>query len=178
MLAQAREATDDPSILGVLEEAIGWLGKKESPPPSNTGPDIDPIIHGWYSDATIKAEGGPPWCALACSYWLLHGLGLDDWDDLPFRRRFAGASQFEAWGRSQGLWAAADTEARPGAVFSVSRQHSGSDPSADPGAGHVGLVIRDLGSRVLTIEGNVGDKVKSYRRQKTSLRGYVLWFDA
>lgn len=178
LVQQVRQAAQgSPSaVLTVLEGAIAWLGKREIPKGSNGGPDIDIISGGYFSPADERKHGKPPWCALACSHWIKEGLGVSSWKDVPMGQRYGAAFQYEDWAREQGRWTTGAAAAPVGSVFVMSRSSSGSDQSSNKRAGHVGLVLRDLGDKVLTIEGNVSDRVKSNTRAKRSLRGYVTWY--
>ncbi|MFH1466269.1 MAG: peptidoglycan-binding domain-containing protein [Pseudomonadota bacterium] len=177
LLEQAREAAAGAPavVLKVLEEAIDWLGVVEVPKGSNGGPRLDAISGGYYQPSYERVHGKPPWCALACSHWIKVGLGAATWKDVPFGQRFGAAFQYEDWAREHGRWVAATAAAPCGAVFVMARASSGSDSAGGSRAGHVGLVLRDLGDTVLTIEGNVSDKVKSNTRRKADLRGFVTW---
>lgn len=180
------------SIRSVLEVAILQLGKKEIPDGSNGGPALAHIVdeggdgkppsayytHWGITDPSIL-KSMPPWCAIFVCWALREGLGAQDWKHIPFGDWFGGASQIEDWAKKQGCWhSITDTvHALPvGAVFTISREKSGSDAATATGAGHVGLVICDNGDgSVTTVEGNVGNRVNSYRRKKTDLRGYLTW---
>jgi hypothetical protein len=48
--------------VAALNEAVRWLGTKESPAESNLQP-----FGAWYG------MNGVPWCAIACAYWFEHG---------------------------------------------------------------------------------------------------------
>lgn len=162
--------------LAVLDQAIAVLGAAESPPGSNAGPLIDPISSGYYTPEVEKQLGRPPWCALAVSHWIRTGLGLSSWPETPMKQRFGAVAQYQDWGKSQGRWLEATASAPPGSVFIMPRATSGSDTSSSTRAGHTGLVVRDLGDRVETIEGNVSDSVRSRTRKKSDLFGFVTWW--
>lgn len=178
----------------VLESACGDLGLKEIPDGSNYGDEIFHLV-GNYNDywkVSTARYGRMAWCAMACSSWIAFGFGLKpnpnwgDWKGHPFYTGSGGAwlggvSQMEKWAKDNGRWhapsAKASTEFPSGALFTVSRGASSSDPALSTGAGHVGMVVCDNGDgTITTIEGNVSNKVGSHRRRKTSLRGYFTWW--
>lgn len=172
----ALPAAAQPRVKAVLDAAIGMLGYAESPPGSNAGPQIDPISSGYYAPEVERELGRPPWCALAVSHWLFLGLGARSWADTPMKQRFGGVSQFQDWGKKQGRYQDASATALPGSIFVMPRASSGSDSASGGKAGHTGLVVRDLGDQVETIEGNVSDAVKGRTRKKSDLFGFVTWW--
>jgi hypothetical protein len=161
----------------VLMAAIDTLGWAESPPGSNGGPQIDRISGGWYSMSDERIYGKPPWCALAISFWLRQGLGVQTYGETPFGRRIAAVAGLQRWAVHHDRWLDADTAApaAPAAVFTMGRTGSGSDAGHNPNAGHCGLVVADEGEWLRTIEGNTNNRVASRRRRKTSLRGWFTW---
>lgn len=135
------------------------------------------------------------WCGMAVTNWIRMGLGLPYWDlkdfakpldGHPFEKFLGGPGPVEDWAQARGSWVELRTypgrgklgEPIPaGAAFTINRAWSNSDPSTDPRAGHIGLVVADQGDgTVLTIEGNVSDGVGSYSRKKSDLRGYATWW--
>src|SRR4029434_4699967 len=97
---------------------------------------------------------------------------------IPFGARFGAVAQIAAWAKARGSLtkAAASTSVAPASIFVMSRSGSGSDATANTGAGHTGLVVKDDGSFVITVEGNTGNAVGSRRRRKTDLSGFVAWW--
>lgn len=162
----------------VLRSAIETLGWREAPDGSNDGPEVGQISSGYFSAEDEDTYGKPPWCALAISYWLREGLAVGDYSATPFGRRFGAVAQIEAWAKREDRFtvARAGREAPVGAIFTMSRSGSGSDPSTAIRAGHTGFVLRNDGSRVVTLEGNTSNAVKSRSRRKTTLRGWVRWW--
>lgn len=171
-----------PKVRAVLEAAVEDLGKSEQGS-SNWSPEIAHLVDGYNQYWKTGAKGRYPWCAMACSTWIGVGLGLGtastniDWKSHPFKKFYGGASQIEDWAKKNpGRWVEASRTAPPGSCFTMARGSSGSDASKSPRAGHVGMVVCDNGDgTVTTIEGNVSNKVKSYRRKKKDLRGYITW---
>lgn len=180
------------SVRSVLDAAITKVGCKESPDGSNGGPELAEIVEGPGGDGKVPSayylhwkitdksilRNMPPWCALFVCYALRVGLGKIAWSEIPFGNWFGGAQQVEDWGKKKGRWASPLPAVVPaGAAFTISREGSGSDVGGGAGAGHVGLIICDNGDgTVTTIEGNVGNAVKSYKRKKSSIRGVVTWW--
>ena len=60
----------------------------------------------------------------------------------------------------------------------MARAGSGSDSTSSTKAGHVGLVVADGNGVITTVEGNVGNAVRSYRRKKADLNGWAEWWRA
>jgi hypothetical protein len=192
-LAAAIPQDTPGSIRAVLEIAIRQLGKKEVPDGSNGGPELAHIVdeggdgkppsayyqHWGITDAAILKDM-PPWCAIFVSWALRDGLGAPDWKHIPLGNWLGGASQIEDWARKQGRWKTITSTTTPvpaGAIFTISREESGSDAAGSAKAGHVGLVVCDNGDgTVTTIEGNVGNKVGSHRRKKSAIRGFAGWW--
>jgi hypothetical protein len=180
-------ATTPAHIKAVLTTAIGKLGAKEVPAGSNGGPELADIVGGdgkvpsayyvhWgIKDANIL-KSMPPWCAIFVSWALKIGLGKTAWKDIPFGNWFGGASQIEDWGKKHGKLDGGH-HVPSGALFTVSRDKSGSDAASSAGAGHVGFIVCDHGDgTVTTVEGNVSNKVASHRRKKSDLRCFILWW--
>lgn len=171
----AAHGADADKVLKVIEGALTWVGKKESPKGSNGGPDIDAMVSGYYSAAQEKESGKPPWCALAVSYWLKQGLACPDYKSTPMKARYGGAAQFQEWGKKNGRFLPATGTAPAGAVFVMSRDGSGSDAGGAK-AGHVGMIVAEVGDSVRTVEGNVSDSVAARTRKKSELLGYIRWW--
>jgi len=155
------------------------------------------VLKGGVDLAKVKARGYPlksecvppmAWCAMAVANWIRVGLDLPDWDfkagagtplpGHPFKTYLGGAAQVEQWAQKRGSWKTDTSKPCPaGAAFTISRAASGSDPSSSPKAGHIGMVICDNGDgTVETIEGNVSNKVNSYTRKKSGIRGWTTWW--
>jgi hypothetical protein len=160
--------------IAVLDAAIETLGWREQPDGSNDGPGVGLISRGWYP----PGQRCPPWCALAVSYWLKKGLNVGAWTEIPFGARLAAVSEIERWGRQNDrlVRAMASTVVEAASIFTMSRSGSSSDTTPQPGAGHTGLVVRDDGSHVITIEGNTTNAVGSRRRRKTTLGAFLRWW--
>jgi peptidoglycan hydrolase-like protein with peptidoglycan-binding domain len=181
ILLQKIPADASPEVRSVLERAIDDLGKSEDGS-SNWSPEIAHLVDGYNEYWKTGSSSHYPWCAMACSTWIGLGLGLGTrsvdmkWKEHPFKKYYGGAAQIEDWGKAQGQWVEASLQAPAGACFTMARGSSGSDSSSSATAGHVGIVICDNGDGTLTsIEGNVSNSVKTYRRKKSDLRGYTTW---
>ncbi len=166
-------------VRAVVMEAIRWVGKREIPKGSNGGPEIDVIT----ADVVGAGQPRPPWCALAVSHWMKVGLGAQRWQDVPLGWRNASALAFGKWGEQKGRLLPVSAEAPAGSVFVMYREGSGSDAGTRAagaakwdGFGHTGMVIADLGDRVVTVDGNVGDRCWSCTRPKAGLLGFVRWW--
>lgn len=178
----------------VLQAAIDRLGDREVPDGSNGGPEIADIVEwdggdgkapsayylhwGVTDKATLQSM--PAWCVLLTCYAFRHGLRVADWKSIPYGNWLGGVAQVEAWAQKAGKWTAGagGGQAFPaGALFTISRGQSGSDPAASAQAGHIGFVVCDNGDgTIMTVEGNVSNAVGSHRREKSTLRGYIVWW--
>jgi len=156
------------------------------------------VLRDGVDVAVVKARGYPleseckpamAWCGMAVSNWIRMALKLPYWDyksgygaplkGHPFDTFQGGAAGVEDWAKKNCRWheCEASKPMPAGAAFTISRGQSGSDPSASPKAGHIGLVVCDNGDgTITTIEGNVGNGVGSYTRKKKDLRGYATWW--
>ncbi len=170
-----------------LESAIRDLGADEVPDGSNWGDEIMHLVEGYneYWGVDTARYGRMAWCAMACSSWIALGMGLGtrssemDWAKTPMEKFFGGASQYEDWGHKAGVWVEETEKAPAGAVFSMARGGSNSDPAQTAKAGHVGMVVCDNGNgTVTTIEGNVSNGCRSYTRKRADLHGFVEWWRA
>lgn len=173
-------STERDRVHKVLLEAVRWYGLVEIPKGSNAGAEIGAITEGTYAPGTAA----PPWCALAICTWVLRGLGLSKWEELPWGWRNAHSLSFGRWGEKKGLLLPPTATAPAGSIFVMYREGSGSDAGSAhsagqskwDGLGHTGLVLADQGDQVLTLDGNVSDKVWSGTRRKSSLLGYITWW--
>lgn len=199
LLTLIKDEPDSPQKRAVLF-AINDLNRKEEPNGSNGGDAIKHLVHnpfqgdqtyydyiGWYPGGDKTAM--PPWCALAVSNWIAFGIPATHWQGAPppsdspkvkahpFPKWFGGVAQIEEWAgdafnkrtKFKGAWPT-------GAIFTMGRSGSGSDPSTSIRNGHTGLVVIDDGDTILTVEGNTGNSVAHKVRKKTALRGFVTWW--
>tara|TARA_R110000824_G_scaffold53670_1_gene148392 strand:+ start:181 stop:903 length:723 start_codon:yes stop_codon:yes gene_type:complete len=166
----------DLSAISVCEEAIRWLGVTEDPPGSNR---IQGLTNGYADHWHIRydeEEPAYPWCAIAVSQWMRQGLGLGGWDTTPFGKWFGGVWQIRKWADERGsLYGASGHDSASGEIFLMSRTGSFSDPSRTTRAGHCGLVLADHGDRIITIEGNTSNGVRSMTRKKSAIESFVRW---
>jgi len=173
--------------------AWGYVGCQEKPWGSNKGEDIGRLVQGTRVTGVTdlrhsedkKAWGitqpwiFPPWCAIAVSSWMAEAFEADSWEDIPFGAWFGGVTQTMSWAKRVGCWRDdVKSWARPGELFVMGRAGSGSDESergVTSGAGHIGIVCWDDGEYVVTVEGNAGNAVKTRRRLKSEMMGFVDW---
>lgn len=107
------------------------------------------------------------------------------WADTPMGEWFGGVGQWEDWAKGRKVFTTtipALTMGLPayvpaGAIFTMGRGGSNSDPATSLKSGHCGLVVADKGQEVLTIEGNVSNAVQYRMRPKKQLRGYIAWWE-
>ena len=185
----------------VLTWSLNDLGRREYPYGANRGNSIMHLVHNPFKGDQSYAQYAkwadqssyPPWCALAVCNWIAYGTGATHWGDAappgkgdpalyiphPFPRWFGAVAQIEDWANETGrfhTFTGDPGECPPGAIFTMARGKSGSDPQTAIRNGHTGLVIADEGDHVVTIEGNTGNAVETRRREKTGLRGWVRWW--
>lgn len=168
-------------VLPVIDVAISFVGKKEIPKGSNGGPEIDAITANFYAPPRTDR---PPWCALAVSHFLYVGLGAKSWKETPLGYRNGHALTFGSWAEKNGRLLDATGPAPTGAIYVRYRAGSGSDAAAArkagtalwSGDGHTGMVLADLGDKVLTIDGNVSDMCKTTTTPKKDILAYIRWW--
>lgn len=164
----------------VARVAIEQLGLKEIPDGSNGGPELAHIVNGYWEHHRVTGISTmPPWCAIFVSWCLKEGLGAASWTDIPFGNWFGGVAQIEKWAKQKGVWrrSNAGQPVLAGEIFTMSRVGSSSDAATSTRAGHTGIVIRDEGQKIITVEGNISNKVWTKERRKTTLNGFVRWWD-
>ena len=185
---------DAPDVVRkTLKNAIAYLGEKEIPNGSNRGPGIDDMVATYNDYWKIGDLKGRPWCVMSVASWIALGCGYTipaqnwaAWPNHPWWNPKTGggayrgaSSDVEKWAKAKGWWTTARASAYcpSGAYFTMGRGSSGSDASSSASAGHTALIVCDNGDgTVTTIEGNVSNKVASYRRKKTALRGWAKWW--
>lgn len=175
-----------------IREAWGWVGSQEKPWGSNKGPSIRRLVQGTQVTGQLKMKESeykkhwkiqqawffPPWCAIAISSWFAEAFEATSWDDIPFGNWFGGVTQTMNWAKREGVFRlVGDGKVKPGELFVMGRRGSGSDENdAMPEhAGHIGVVVFDDGDYVVTVEGNAGNAVRSKRRKKSDLIGFIDW---
>ena len=162
----------------VLKRAIEDIGKKESPLGSNRGPEIAHLVDGYNEYWRIPGLSSPPWCAIAVSSWIKLGLQAPSWEHIPFRKWFGAVSQLYNWAnKNKCIFQPNERLIRGGDIFIMDRVGSGSDRSSNQvmRRGHTGLILEDEGDRLLTIEGNVSNRVKVCSRPKSMIKGIITW---
>jgi hypothetical protein len=162
--------------------AIEDLGKKESPDGSNRGPEIAHLVDGYAAYWQIAGNPYYPWCMIAGSVWTARGLGLGNrgaqinWKAHPFGHWFGGVSQAKDWAKKNGRM---DSAPEPGHLFTMPRSGSSSDAASSTRAGHTGIIVSVHTSApgyVVTVEGNVGNRVDTKVRNIRDLTGFIRWW--
>lgn len=174
----ATESARDPDCKKALLLAVGDLGKKETPSGSNHGKEIDHLVAGYKAYWKITSDSYPPWCAIAVSSWIKLGIRADEWSETPFKKWFGGVSQIVKWAKdNKRFFKVGRRVIKGGDIVILSRAGSTSDKAGKSStrAGHTGFVLRDEGDRLLTIEGNVSNRVKICYRPKKTVKGIVTW---
>lgn len=175
-----------------LRNAISYVGAKEQPDGSNSGPQISALVDGYNEYWGLDDNEHRPWCVMALSSWIAQALDLPqrpqwgDWPTHPWHNKKAGGGAFLGSVRALELWAAhEDAWGNPdlhkpwaaGACFTMSRSLSMSDSNSNSHAGHAGFIIKDRkDGSLLTVEGNVGNSVQCLYRLKSTLHGWIVWW--
>lgn len=182
--------------LAVIDRALSFVGRYEQPLGSNEGPALEPILRDsanrtYWQVWHVTGKKPPPWCALAM-FAAVYGEH-PDWASTPMKRWFGAVSQWEAWAKGvdtargnaiprvcvisgeQWFYAlpAADYV---GALFTMSRDGSGSDPHEAVGEGHMGLVLGREGMEFVTAEGNVHNGFELRTRPFGEVRMLIRWW--
>jgi hypothetical protein len=140
-----------PQRTKILEVALAEHAKgvKEEPDGSNRGPDVDRYL----PDFMRARPPGPAWCCFFYSWVMNAALGK-----YPLGKREGGCKAARELAGNLKLWipkfqAQAQKRPFPGDAFLM-------DKGGDHG--HIGLVLRVSadGSRINTLEGNCGNRVK------------------
>lgn len=183
------------SSIELVTRAWSYLGMQERPWGSNKGTDIVRLVQGTQITGQMKLKqseyklhwgiGGawsfPSWCGIAVSSWMAEAFDASTWGEIPFGNWFGGVTQTARWAESKGVYRACsrglDVSVRPGELFIMGRAGSGSDEREGypAHAGHIGIVAWDEGEHVVTVEGNAGNAVRTKRRSKDVILGFVNW---
>lgn len=135
----------------VIQGASDWIGTTEQPPGSN----VVPGITDWYGMTG-------PWCAMFVSR-VFYDAGLPLPAQTP--KGFAWCTAGRDWFRDQGRSFDDPRQALPGDVVFF-------DWDGAPYLDHVGIVVENRGDDLVTIEGNVGDRVGIFRRWFPETAGF------
>jgi len=122
-------------------------GVHEVPMGSNRGPRVE-----WYQSHDFLAGGGYPWCV---TVWLSACAEAG----APFPYKSPGAYNLYDWCKKHG--------------YVTSSPNVGDGVCFNLGAGHWATFLRFEGNYVVTIDGNVGDRVQECKRPRSVVRGYV-----
>lgn len=146
-------------------------GVREIPPGTNRGPRVDVYLVGVAEDAPYLLQfrqdkrapqgwGGAPWCGRFARWCVDAGaktLGqpspLRGWGDLASARKWADAARVRR---------SLDHSAKPGRVGII---------LTGRGTGHLVLVAKVLGDRIVTLEGNSNNRVASRDRVAAECNG-------
>lgn len=131
----------------VMSIAREELGVHEVPDGSNTSPRIRE-----YQAATWLPGTGWPWC-VAYVQWVYKKAGR------PIPYRTAASYDFLDWATKVG-WRTYTPRRGDIVIWNI-------------GAGHTSLFRSDTATTVLSIDGNVSNRVKFCERHKSLVRGYI-----
>lgn len=176
--------------VGFLRRAIADLGKKEVPPGSNSGPEIEHLV-GDYPVAR-RTKPGQAWCLIGLSRWLFDTYttfaegGIDpkvhaSWKITPFQAWFGNVmGELVPWAKDKGCWYGPEAKIEPASILVMRREKSGSDAGKGTTVGHVAAALgpEDEGTR--TVECNVSNGVGSLVREveEDAILGSVRWWEA
>lgn len=148
----------------ILEKALGEHAKnvKEEPNGSNRSKDIDKYFPKWLINGLEKQEAGPAWCAFFVNWVVAQVLGK-----YPWKGCFGSCKRLvEAAQKSPECTVFADPKlAAPGDVFVILYGLTG----------HTGFVLRknEQNTKINTVEGNCGNRVKVGLRETKDITWYI-----
>jgi CHAP domain-containing protein len=134
----------------VVEWAKSEIGTQEIPLGSNRGPKVE-----WYQSHDWLAGVGYPWCV--CFFLTAWAEGAHK----PLPIPTPGAHDFFARYKKLG-WAVDRHKVTPGdaVIWNV-------------GSGHLSMFLRFEGNIVVTVDGNVSDRVMIRKRNISLVRGFI-----
>jgi hypothetical protein len=153
----------DTTIVGsaraveLLSIASAEIGTREEPDGSNGGPRVDVYTGRWRVS----------WCAL----WASWVLKQTSWN--PWKKPIAAVVRIRDWALDVKLYESSEAyEPRPGDLFIMLTKGA---EGVDTGHGHVGIVLSyDKDKReIRTIEGNASNAVRSLKRPRSAIAGFV-----
>lgn len=160
----------------VLLKALTEHGKnvRERPNGSNRSKEIDKYLPKWWLDKHGPEDKGPAWCCFFV-HWCFHeALGM--W---PCLSRTGSCSQLMKMAQDQDDWYTAEQILygncgkliRPGDIFIIAHPKK----PGKPATGHTGFVLRvnEDQTKVNTLEGNCGNRVKCGVRDVKDLTGFI-----
>jgi hypothetical protein len=164
-----------------LEIALQQLrdGVAEVPLGSNRGPRVDEYLLGRRMDGAYllharKVDGypegyqGAPWCA-RFALWCIERAAFEMAATLPV----------DGWGDLASSWKWKDQALQRGKLMNKPRAGRAGlilvppGPNGEKAHGHVVLVARAAGDRLVTLEGNSANRVASRQRQTSEFVGFV-----
>lgn len=162
----------------VLETALVEHAKKvkERPNGSNRSKDIDKYLPGWQRKKLTRYERGPAWCAYFVNWVITQEMTR------PWGGYYGSCSKLVSVCETKGLevYTPADIEegthdVYPGDLFFV--LHPKKPGKAQ--TGHVGIVFRvnRHQTKITTLEGNCGNRVKCGEREVSTLTKFVDFYD-
>lgn len=149
------------------------LGAKESPNGSNRGKHVDKYYPGFMQlKFRGKDDGGTAWCAFFFN-WCVSQMMKRPWGG------YFG-SCYSLWRKSadRGLtYKSGEHVPRPGDAFLLFKPNP--MDGGVPKSGHVGLVLRvnKAGTRINTVEGNCGNRVKVGVREIKDIACFIDYID-
>lgn len=146
-----------PRAQELLGVALGEVGVCEVPDGSNGGPRVDMYTGKWRVS----------WCSL----WVSWVLKQTSWN--PWSKPIAAVVRLRDWALDVKLYESSESyEPRPGDIFIMLTKGA---EGVDTGHGHTGFVLSyDKDKReIRTIEGNASNAVRSLKRPRSAIAGFV-----
>lgn len=148
--------------VAVLKKALAEHAKgvKEEPNGSNRGPEVDKYFPGWLLAKLKKGQKGEAWCAFFVNWVVTEAMGKRPWGGyIGSCTALLKASKAKGLPVYQG-----GANLCPGDAFLL--------PAPGGKMKHIGLVLRvsDDGSKINTVEGNCGNRVKVGVREVADMR--------
>jgi hypothetical protein len=162
--------------LKVLKVAVAEHAKgvKERPNGSNRSKEIDKYFPAWWMNkhkAARHLAKGLPWCMYFVSWVFKEALGK-----YPTGRIEGGCSRFAQKAKEREAWWVEDPLCVwPGDIFMILHPKKPGKPQT----GHTGIVLRSNQNvtKINTIEGNCGNRVKCGLREVSDITGFIDPFE-
>ena len=147
-----------------VEVLTRLVGTKEDPPKSNRGLIVDQINRGVHGDGEKLI--GKAWCARTVR-WAYEKAAEELKRPPPFAGIKGTLAAVTDW---RDKFKGYETSPKPGAVGLLIKAGL---PGVDKGKRHATLVVRVDGSKVVTVEGNHGDRIALVTRPKSDFAVFL-----
>lgn len=146
-------------------------GRREDPPGSNRGLEIEPLLRGWRDRHGRKYLRGAMWCGLWLDWLYSQAYELEGITPNPLDRwgNLASASGVLRAARSRDSLIQV-VQALPGDIGIVLSESTPAAPARTPS--HLCLIIGNDGSRILSLDGNqITPPIKHRARRREDFAG-------